>query len=57
MPGYSGTPLAKKLGFTRPMKVLVVAAPADYPRWLGDLPEGVRIVTRRAALSPPPISS
>ena len=46
MPGYSGTPLAKKLGFTKPMTVLAVAAPADYRRWLGDLPEGVRIVTR-----------
>jgi len=46
MAGYSGTPLAKKLGFTKPMTVLAVAAPADYRRWLDDLPEGVRIVTR-----------
>jgi hypothetical protein len=46
MPGYSGTPLAKKLGFTRPMSVLLVAAPADYRVWLGDLPDGVRFVSR-----------
>jgi hypothetical protein len=46
MAGYSGTPLAKKLSFTKPMTVLAVAAPADYRRWLGELPEGVRIVTR-----------
>lgn len=46
MPGYSGTPLAKKLGFTKPMTVLVVAAPAEYQEWLGDLPDGVRLVTR-----------
>ncbi|HEX9166555.1 MAG TPA: DUF3052 domain-containing protein [Gemmatimonadales bacterium] len=46
MPGYSGTPLAKKLGFTKPMDVLVVAAPAEYQEWLGPLPDGVHIVTR-----------
>jgi hypothetical protein len=46
MPGYSGTPLARKLGFTRPMDVLVVAAPAEYPGWLGKLEEGVRLVSR-----------
>lgn len=46
MPGYSGTPLAKKLGFTKPMDVLLVAGPAEYREWLGDLPDGVRLVTR-----------
>jgi hypothetical protein len=49
MPGYSGTPLAKKLGYTRPMTVLTVAAPAEYAAWLGPLPEGVRLATRVAA--------
>lgn len=46
MAGYSGTPLAKKLGFTKPMDVLLVAAPAEYQEWLGDLPDDVRLVTR-----------
>jgi hypothetical protein len=33
--GYSGTPLLKKLGITRSMKVQLVNAPADYFDWLG----------------------
>jgi hypothetical protein len=49
MAGYSGTPLAKKLGFTKPMTVLVVGEPDGYRAWLGELPEGVCLVTRAPA--------
>ena len=44
--GYSGTPLAKKLGIKSPLKLLTVNAPKDYVSWLGELPEGVRLVTK-----------
>ncbi|MEW6083986.1 MAG: DUF3052 family protein [Chloroflexota bacterium] len=43
--GYSGTPLAKKLGFKSPLKVLTIHAPKGYVSWLGGLPEGVKLVT------------
>jgi hypothetical protein len=43
--GYSGTPLAKKLGFKPPLDVLLLGAPAEYRTWLGDLPVGVALVT------------
>lgn len=46
MPGYSGTPLVKKLGLKAPLALLVVDPPPDYVGWLGPLPEGVRIVSR-----------
>jgi hypothetical protein len=45
MPGYSGTPLIKKLGFKAELTVLAVAAPPEYADWLGEIPEGVRIVS------------
>ena len=45
MAGYSGTPLAKKLGFTSPLDVLLIGAPPEYRAWLGDLPAGVVFVT------------
>jgi len=32
--GYSGTPLLKKLGIQPGMKLHLVHAPAEYPRWL-----------------------
>jgi hypothetical protein len=41
--GYSGTPLAKKLGLKAPMKLVTMGAPAEYPAWLGALPEGVAV--------------
>jgi hypothetical protein len=44
--GYSGTPLAKKLGLKGPMTVVTIGAPADYATWLGELPEGVMLTTR-----------
>jgi len=34
MPGYSGTPLIKKLGITPAMKVLLINAPEEYFDWL-----------------------
>ena len=44
--GYSGTPLAKKLGVKAPLKLLTVNAPRDYKSWLGDLPDGVMLVAK-----------
>jgi hypothetical protein len=46
MTGYSGTPLIKKLGFKASLKVLMVHAPPEYRAWLGDLPEGLKLLTR-----------
>lgn len=39
--GYSGTPLARKLGFKTGCQVLLLGAPADYTEWLAPLPPGV----------------
>jgi hypothetical protein len=39
--GYSGTPLAKKLGFKEHNQVFVSGAPADYTKLLEPLPSGV----------------
>ncbi len=44
--GYSGAPLAKKLGIKSPVKLLTVNAPQEYKSWLGDLPEGALLVTK-----------
>lgn len=41
--GYSGTPLAKKLGFKSGMAVTVLDEPEDYRDWLVDLPDGVTL--------------
>lgn len=43
MAGYSGTPLAKKLGITEGLRVAALNAPAGYASWLKPLPPGVRI--------------
>ena len=48
-PGYSGTPLARKLGIVAGSRVVVVHAPADYLAWLAPLPEGVRLATELSA--------
>ncbi|MDH3253936.1 MAG: DUF3052 domain-containing protein [Acidobacteriota bacterium] len=45
--GYSGTPLAKKLGIKSGHRLGLIAAPADFERALEGLPKGVRI-SRRA---------
>jgi hypothetical protein len=46
MAGYSETPLAKKLGIKPPMTLVAIGAPPAYRFWLGDLPAGVRIVSK-----------
>ncbi len=43
MPGYSGKPLAEKLGFKPPLNVWTIGAPADYESWLGEIPAGVTL--------------
>jgi hypothetical protein len=40
--GYSGTPLAKKLGIKEQTSVAAVDAPEDYRELLGPLPHAVR---------------
>lgn len=40
--GYSGTPLARKLGLKEGMAVHVAHPPAGYRDWLAPLPAGVR---------------
>jgi hypothetical protein len=49
MAGYSGTPLAKKLGIKAGTRVLPLGAPADYVKLLEPLPEDVRFVSRISA--------
>jgi len=44
--GYSGRPLAAKLGIRAGTKVKTRNAPEPYERWLAPLPEGVRISSR-----------
>ena len=47
--GYSGTPLAAKLGLKSGTRLLVVNAPAGYCELLAPLPDGARISTRTTA--------
>jgi len=44
--GYSGTPLAKKLGIKPDSVVALAGAPDGFEKTLGDLPGGVNIMTR-----------
>jgi hypothetical protein len=44
--GYSGTPLAKKLGIREGMKVITVEAPAHYRALLDPLPPDVTILEK-----------
>lgn len=46
MAGYSGTPLAKKLGLKPGAKIYVIGAPKDYDALLGPLPENLSIVAK-----------
>lgn len=46
MAGYSGKPLAQKLGFKPPQAVWLIQAPAEYADWLGELPPGVELVAQ-----------
>src|SRR5438046_8880407 len=41
MAGYSKTPLAQKLGIKADTKVVTLAAPNSYRKWLAPLPDGV----------------
>lgn len=41
--GYSGTPVARKLGLAAGMRVTVLACPSAYGDLVGPLPEGVVI--------------
>ncbi len=47
--GYSGTPLAKKLGIAANSLVRSIDAPAGYRALLAPLPEGVRFTDRLSA--------
>jgi hypothetical protein len=49
MAGYSGTPLAKKLGIVEGSKVVTAGAPKDYASLLEPLPEGVQFAKRVSA--------
>lgn len=44
MAGYSGTPLAQKLGIKTNMRMHTMDAPKNYNALIGDLPEGAQIV-------------
>jgi Protein of unknown function (DUF3052) len=46
MAGYTGTPLAKKLGIKPGMVLHVVNAPSDYAALVGGLPEDVVIAAK-----------
>ena len=42
--GYSGIPLAKKLGLKPSLTLLTINAPKEYRSWLGELSGGVSLV-------------
>ena len=44
--GYSGTPLANKLGIRANSRLYLQAAPTDYGKLVAPLPAGVRIMSR-----------
>jgi hypothetical protein len=46
MAGYSGTPLADKLGIKEGHRVAFVSAPDGFLELLGELPEGVTVKSR-----------
>jgi len=47
--GYSGTPLAKKLGLREGGRVWAVGAPQQYQKLLAPLPAGVKFVSKVGA--------
>ncbi len=49
MAGYSGTPLAAKLGIRADSRVRLVGAPAGFEELVGDLPRGARMLRRGSA--------
>ena len=46
MAGYSGTPLAKKLGIDIGSRIFLSDAPKDYLKVVAPLPEGIRVVRK-----------
>ena len=44
MAGYSGTPLAKKLGIKEGHRIALINAPVNFQDELGPLPEGAMLV-------------
>jgi len=48
MPGYSGTPLAKKLGIKENAKVFVTGAPIGFVENIEGLPTGVEFLSPKA---------
>lgn len=46
MAGYSGTPLARKLGIRPNERVIAINPPSHYKRLLADLPDGAMITNR-----------
>ena len=46
MAGYSGTPLAKKLGIKEGSRIALVNAPKDFQSTLEQLPDGVEFIKR-----------
>ena len=46
--GYSGTPLAKKLGIKDGMRLAALNAPKGYVAWLQGLPRGAKVVSEVA---------
>ena len=49
MAGYSGTPLAQKLGIKPGMKVAVLSVPSAYRKWLAPLPEKISFTDKAEA--------
>jgi hypothetical protein len=49
MAGYSGTPLAKKLGIKAGSQVRLAGAPAGFEELVGDLPQGAHMLRQDAA--------
>jgi hypothetical protein len=49
--GYSGTPLARKLGIQEGCRLALLGAPEPFAELLAPLPEGVKISRKAAAAS------
>jgi hypothetical protein len=49
-PGYSGTPLAKKLGIQPGFRILLDGAPTNYAALVEPLPDGVSFVAKPRGL-------
>jgi hypothetical protein len=52
MAGYSGRPLAEKLGIKPGTRIAILNAPRGYRRTLGPLPAGVKVVTSARGVFP-----